>query len=107
MLLIVIIAVIILAFISSRIRMIKHAKKHNENKRAEKESYKKGLFMTYGQVQQKKEELLETIETHLADKPNEKELLKHIIQDWAALKIKAFKNRRSWVRSPNMMNKNE
>ena len=100
-LLIIVIIIITVSFIHSRKTMLGHAKKQKEVHTAEKISSSKEDNMTYGQVQQQKIQLLESVETHLADKPEQVKQLKQIINDWAELKIQAFTNRRSWVRNPD------
>ena len=54
---------------------------------------------TYGQVQERKNQLLSLINDNLSDHPQESDQLKEIVDDWAELKIEAFQNRRSWVRA--------
>ncbi len=44
--------------------------------------------------------MIETLETSITDEPEQLEKMKTIINDWADMKIKSFKNRRSWVRNP-------
>ena len=65
----------------------------------EKEELSKEDIATYGQVQERKGQLLNLIESNLADHPEESSQLKEIVEDWAELKIEAFHNRRSWVRA--------
>jgi FtsZ-interacting cell division protein ZipA len=57
-------------------------------------------IVSYGQVQERKGQLNELIDTNLGEHPEQSAQLKHIIEDWANLKIESFENRRSWVRSP-------
>ena len=66
---------------------------------AEKEEVSKEEIATYGQVQERKNQLLSVINDNLSDHPEESDQLKEIIEDWAELKIEAFQNRRSWVRA--------
>ena len=66
---------------------------------AEKEDVSKEDVATYGQVQERKNQLLSVISDNLSDHPEESDQLKEIIEDWAELKIEAFQNRRSWVRA--------
>ena len=70
-----------------------------QKKILEKEELSKEDVATYGQVQERKGQLLNLIETNLADHPEESSQLKEIVEDWAELKIEAFQNRRSWVRA--------
>ncbi|MFQ6677205.1 MAG: hypothetical protein ACE5D0_02690 [Fidelibacterota bacterium] len=94
-------AIILLAFIYSRKTKLGSAKKQKEVLHAGKESSMKEEIMTYGQVQERKKQLHESVESHLSDKPAQVEQLKQIINEWAELKIQAFTNRRSWVRNPD------
>ena len=66
---------------------------------AEKEEISKEEIATYGQVQERKKQLLDLIHDNLSEHPQESSQLKEIIEDWAELKIEAFQNRRSWVRA--------
>ena len=42
-----------------------------------------------------------TLDDSIKDNPEQLNKIKHIINDWADMKIKSFKNRRSWVRNPD------
>ena len=44
--------------------------------------------------------MIETLETSITDQPEQLDKMKTIINDWADMKIKSFKDRRSWVRNP-------
>ena len=77
------------------------AEKNKEQTLAEKEEIAKEEIATYGQVQERKSQLFNLIESNLSDHPEESKQLKEIIEDWANLKIEAFENRRSWVRNPH------
>ena len=66
---------------------------------AEREEISQEEIATYGQVQERKGQLLSVINDNLSDHPEESDQLKEIIEDWAELKIEAFQNRRSWVRA--------
>ena len=44
--------------------------------------------------------MIETLESSITDQPEQLEKMKSIINDWADMKIKSFKDRRSWVRNP-------
>tara|TARA_Y100001970_G_scaffold293731_1_gene442700 strand:+ start:1463 stop:1813 length:351 start_codon:yes stop_codon:yes gene_type:complete len=66
---------------------------------SEKEDLSNEEVSTYGQVQERKKQLIALIENNLSEHPEESEQLKDIIEDWAELKIEAFQNRRSWVRA--------
>tara|TARA_B100001250_G_scaffold317180_1_gene279634 strand:- start:985 stop:1314 length:330 start_codon:yes stop_codon:yes gene_type:complete len=44
--------------------------------------------------------MIATLEASITNEPEQLEKMKTIINDWADMKIKSFKNRRSWVRNP-------
>jgi hypothetical protein len=70
------------------------------DKLAQKEEDANADIVSYGQVQERKGQLNELIDTNLGEHPEQSAQLKDIIEDWANLKIESFENRRSWVRSP-------
>jgi len=98
--LIIIIAVIVLAIFASRKNQMDGAEQNRETEQTEKETFASEDILSYGQVQERKRELIDAIETNLADKPEQLVQLKQIIDDWAELKVKTFLDRRSWVRKP-------
>ena len=98
--LIIVIAVIVLAIFASRKNQMDGAEQNRETEQMEKETYSSDDILSYGQVQERKRELIDAIETNLADKPEQLAQLKQIIDDWAELKVKSFLDRRSWVRKP-------
>ena len=75
------------------------AESNKQKNIAEKEEISKEEMATYGQVQERKNQLLSLINDNLSDHPQESDQLKEIVDDWAELKIEAFQNRRSWVRA--------
>ena len=98
--LIIIISVIVLAIFASRKNQMEGAEQNRETEQTEKETFSNEDILSYGQVQERKGELIDAIETNLADKPEQLAQLKQIIDDWAELKVKSFLDRRSWVRKP-------
>ena len=76
-----------------------NAEESRQKNIAEKDEISKEDVATYGQVQERKNQLLSLINDNLSDHPEESDQLKEIIEDWAELKIEAFQNRRSWVRA--------
>ena len=98
--LIIIISVIVLAIFASRKNQMEGAEQNRETEQTEKETFANEDILSYGQVQERKRELIDAIETNLADKPEQLVQLKQIIDDWAELKVKTFLDRRSWVRKP-------
>lgn len=97
--LIIILAVLIYAMINNSQEKRLSAEKEKERIAAEKEENSNEEIATYGQVQDRKKQLLSLIEANLSDHPDESEQLKKIVEEWANLKIEAFQNRRSWVRA--------
>ena len=97
--LIIILAVLIYAMINNSQEKRLSAEKQKERIAAQKEENSNEEIATYGQVQDRKKQLLSLIEANLSDHPDESEQLKKIVEEWANLKIEAFQNRRSWVRA--------
>ena len=62
-------------------------------------SFSKEEVATYGQVQERKNQLLKVIDSNLSAHPEESNQLKDIVDEWANLKVESFENRRSWVRA--------
>jgi len=98
--LIIVLVVLALAVFSSRKEQASKADDRKDQARQQKEDFAQEDVMTYGQVQQRREDLLNVLDENLGDKPNQRDQIKKIINDWADLKIKAFQDRRSWVRNP-------
>ncbi len=97
--LIIILAVLVYAMINNSQEKRLSAEKQKERIAAEKAENSNEEIATYGQVQDRKKQLLSLIEANLSDHPDESEQLKKIVEEWANLKIEAFQNRRSWVRA--------
>ena len=51
-------------------------------------------------VDNQRNDMLKTLDNSIKDNPEQLEQIKHIVNDWADMKIKSFKDRRSWVRNP-------
>ena len=99
--LIIVLVVLALAVFSSRKEQASKADNRKDQVLQQKEDYPQEDVMTYGQVQQRREDLLNVLDENLGDKPDQRDQIKKIINDWADLKIKAFQDRRSWVRNPD------
>ena len=97
--LIIILAVLLYAMINNSQEKRLDAKRQKERIVAEKAENSSEEIATYGQVQERKKQLLSLIESNLSEHPNESRQLKEIIEEWANLKVEAFENRRSWVRA--------
>jgi flagellar biosynthesis/type III secretory pathway M-ring protein FliF/YscJ len=98
--LIIVLVVLALAVFSSRKEQASEADDRKDQVRQQKEDFAQEDVMTYGQVQQRREDLLNVLDENLGEKPDQRDQIKKIINDWADLKIKAFQDRRSWVRNP-------
>ena len=97
--LIIILAVLLYAMINNSQEKRLNAKRQKERIVAEKAENSSEEIATYGQVQERKKQLLSLIESNLSEHPNDSRQLKEIIEEWANLKVEAFENRRSWVRA--------
>ena len=97
--LVVILAVILYAIVSHNQEKSSVAERSRQEIMAEKEEVSKEEIATYGQVQERKGQLLSLINDKLSEHPEESAQLTEIVEDWAELKIEAFHNRRSWVRA--------
>ena len=97
--LVVILAVIVYAIVSHNQEKSSVAEQSRQEIMAEKEEVSKEEIATYGQVQERKGQLLSLINDNLSEHPEESAQLTEIIEDWADLKIEAFQYRRSWVRA--------
>ena len=51
-------------------------------------------------VDEQRNDMLKTLDNSIKDSPKQLKQIKHIVNDWADMKIKSFKDRRSWVRNP-------
>ena len=97
--LVVILAVILYAIVSHNQEKSSVAEKSRQEIMAEREEVSKEEVATYGQVQERKGQLLGLINDNLSEHPEESAQLTEIVEDWAELKIEAFHNRRSCVRA--------
>ena len=97
--LIIILAVLLYAMINNSQEKRLDAKRQKERMVAEKAENSSEEIATYGQVQERKKQLMSLIESNLSEHPEESIQLKEIIEEWANLKVEAFENRRSWVRA--------
>ena len=97
--LIIILAVLLYAMINNSQEKRLDAKRQKERMVAEKAENSSEEIATYGQVQERKKQLMSLIESNISDHPEESRQLKEIIEEWANLKVEAFENRRSWVRA--------
>ena len=97
--LIIILAVLLYAMINNSQEKRLDAKRQKERMVAEKAENSSEEIATYGQVQERKKQLMSLVESNLSDHPDESRQLKEIIEEWANLKVEAFENRRSWVRA--------
>ena len=97
---IIVLLIMVVVILSGRKEQIAKTESEKEADQAEEESWKMEEVMNDSQVQDIREELVNTLEENLADQPEQLERIKKIINDWANLKVRTFENRRSWVRKP-------
>ena len=99
LILIVILGVMVYAMLSHGQEKKLVAESKREQNISAKEELSQEEVATYGQVQERKNQLFDLIDENLAEHPEQSSQLKEIIEEWANLKIEAFQNRRSWVRA--------
>ena len=99
--LLIVLVVLFLAVFSSRKEQATAADDIKDAVQKEKQGFAEEDIMTYGQVQQRREELINVLDENLSDNTEQCDQIKKIVNDWADLKIKAFQDRRSWVRNPD------
>ena len=99
--LIIVVALLIYAFSTHGEKEMSEADYIREQFKMKKAASANDDVVSYGHVQERKQELYELIEKNLADHPTQSDQLKEIINDWASLKVESFENRRSWVRKPS------
>lgn len=63
-----------------------------------KQSWADEKYVSYGEVQKVKSELLEEVNKNFSE--DKKNIITEIINEWADLRIKVFEERRSWIRNP-------
>ena len=99
LILVVILGVMVYAMLSHGQEKKSVAESKREQNISKKEELSQEEVATYGQVQERKNQLFDLIDENLAEHPEQSSQLKEIIEEWANLKIEAFQNRRSWVRA--------
>ena len=100
---ILIIALIIIGFAitwsnQGQVREVEHRQSKFEK---EKNELAKHDNRSSNDVDKQRNEMLKTLDDSIKDNPEQLERIKHIINDWADMKIKSFRDRRSWVRNPD------
>ena len=95
----IILAVILYAMVTNNQSKSQKAKELRAQIIAEKETISNEEVATYGQVQERKNQLIKLIDSNLSEHLEESSQLKEIVDDWANLKVESFENRRSWVRA--------
>ncbi|MAG21170.1 MAG: hypothetical protein QF613_07725 [Candidatus Marinimicrobia bacterium] len=96
----VVLIILIVVFMFGRSRQMNRVEADRSNRHQEKESWAEESVMSYAEVQKFRKELIKSAEEKMADEPDQVKRLKEIIDDWADLKVKGFRDRRSWVRTP-------
>ena len=92
----VLIFVLIFYFVTKKnIENIDEEKKIAKDK---KQSWADEKYVSYGEVQKVKSELLEEVNKNFSE--DKKNIITEIINEWADLRIIVFEERRSWIRNP-------
>ncbi len=94
----VVVLIIIWAFVHSRRKHFHTAKQQKQQIQQKKQIWKQEKYLSYGEVQGTRENLIKLVEEAFGDQPEKVAQLKDIINDWADLRLKTFTERRSWVR---------
>ncbi len=97
---VVVVGILLYVMISSRKTGIDTAESQLDRAQEEKSAWGDERFVSYGQVQQTREELNSAIGGSFTGSEEHRSLLKEIVNEWADLRVKTFEERRSWVRSP-------
>ncbi len=97
----IILIILVAAILAGRQRGLEHVQSHRDTIDAEKEAWAEESVLSYEEVQLLRQDLIDAVHGRLVDHPEDEELLKQIINDWADLKIESYQERRSWVRSPD------
>jgi len=74
--LIIVLVVLALAVFSSRKEQASKADDRKDQVRQQKEDFAQEDVMTYGQVQQRREDLLNVLDENLGDKPDQRDQIK-------------------------------
>jgi gas vesicle protein len=96
----VVVLIIIWAFVHSRRKHFHTAKQQKQQIQKKKQTWKQEKFVSYGEVQSTRENLIKMVEDAFKEQPDKVAQLKEIINEWADLRLKTFTERRSWVRRP-------
>ena len=94
LILIIVIAILVYAFSSHGKKELSEADYIKEQFKRKKEASANEDVVSYGQVQERKKQLFDVIDSNLKEHPTESAQLKDIIEDWGDLKVKSFENRR-------------
>ena len=77
---------------------IENIDKEKKVAKDKKQSWDDEKYVSYGEVQKVKLELLEEVNKNFSE--DKKNIITEIINEWADLRIKVFEERRSWIRNP-------
>lgn len=100
LLVVIVIGILLYVMIASRKSGLVTAESELDRVQEEKEAWGDERFVSYGQVQQTREDLNNAIDSSFTGNEEHRSLLKEIVDEWADLRVKTFEERRSWVRSP-------
>ena len=98
--LIVVLIIIGFAITWSNQGQVKEVEERQTKYTRERQAIAKHDNKSAAEVDDDRNAMIETLESSITDQPEQLEKMKSIINDWADMKIKSFKDRRSWVRNP-------
>ena len=92
---------VVVIIFAARREFVRDAHKHVYRKKAEQLSWAQENFISENEVADVQKELQLEIEERF-NNVEKKKLLREIIDEWAELRILAFREKRSWVRKPEV-----
>ena len=99
--LIIVLIIIGFAITWSNQGQVKEVESRRSVSQKERDFLSKHDNRTASEINEERDNLINTLESALADQPDQLAQIKSIINDWADMKIQSFQNRRSWVRNPD------
>jgi len=99
--LILVILIIGFAITWSNQSQVKEVEERQTQYTREREAMAEHDNRSASEVDDDRNAMIKTLESSITDHPKQLDKMKNIINDWADMKIKSFKDRRSWVRNPD------
>lgn len=101
LIIVVIVIVLIVSFVISNQEQTKVVEDEKEIVQSEKKGWAQEEIIELGEIDSRKNSMLNMIETAFPNDPKKTNTMKELIQDWAKMKKMIFNDRRSWVRKPD------